>query len=34
MLGGLTRRKLRSWLALFFFALAAPTAVLFVEAYD
>ena len=34
MLGGLTRRKLRSWLALFFFALAVPTAVLIVEAYD
>ena len=34
MLGGLTRRILRSWLALFFFALAVPTAVLIVEAYD
>ncbi len=34
MLGGLTRRKLRGWLALFFLALAVPTAVLIVEAYD
>lgn len=34
MLGGLTRRKLRGWLALFFLALAVPTAVLIAEAYD
>jgi signal transduction histidine kinase len=34
MLGGLTRRKLRRWLAVFFLALAVPTAVLIVESYD
>ncbi len=34
MLGGLTRRKLRGWLALFFVALAVPTAVLIAKAYD
>jgi signal transduction histidine kinase len=34
MLGGLTRRKLRGWLALFFLALALPTAVLIAEAFD
>ena len=34
MLGELTRRKLRGWLALFFLALAVPTAVLIAEAYD
>jgi signal transduction histidine kinase len=34
MLGGLTRRKLRGWLALFFLALALPTALLIAEAYD
>jgi signal transduction histidine kinase len=34
MLGELTRRQLRGWLALFFLALAVPTAVLIAEAYD
>ncbi len=34
MFGGLTRRKLRGWLALFFLALAVPTAVLIDQAYD